>query len=240
MGAPVPLRPIAAKKRRDRLRARARTPPPGALGFGDAVWWRRLAQPNQPGWTDTEGTPKLQALPPATEDTEPTALACDGRLVRPEPPQANQRWRRVVAGVPGGRSPETAWRGAPPNVRPQAAPRCGCSGTTPRGTAATPGGPGFVSPSSKSNRVARAGVSWSATYPAQARGSTPWHRHGVMGNGPSRNQTGCCVPLHSKHGSMPTMTVSVQSISSCQKRSLDYALGLETQGLRGFLLLIRH
>jgi len=89
------------KKRRDRLRARARTPPPGALGFGDAVWWRRLAQPNQPGWTDTEGTPKLQALPPATEDTEPTALACDGRLVRPEPPQANQRWRRVVAGRPG-------------------------------------------------------------------------------------------------------------------------------------------
>ena len=189
-----------------------------------------------------------------TRRAPPSSRRCRQRRRTPSPRRwpvmagwcAQSRRRRTRGGgvwsrgVPGGRSPETAWRGAPPNVRPQAAPRCGCSGTTPRGTAATPGGPGFVSPSSKSNRVARAGVSWSATYPAQARGSTPWHRHGVMGNGPSRNQTGCCVPLHSKHGSMPTMTVSVQSISSCQKRSLDYALGLETQGLRGFLLLIRH
>ena len=80
--------------------ARARTPPTGALGCGDAVWWSRLAQPNQPCWTDTEGTPKLQELTPTTEDTDPKALACYGLLVRPEPQPADQRWRRFVAGRP--------------------------------------------------------------------------------------------------------------------------------------------
>jgi hypothetical protein len=30
------------------------TQPTWALGFGDAVWWSRLAQPHQHGWTDAE------------------------------------------------------------------------------------------------------------------------------------------------------------------------------------------
>ena len=79
--------------------ARARTHPTWALGLGDAVWWSRLAQPNPHCWTDTEVTPKLQELTPATEDTDPTALACYGRLVRPEPQQADQMWRCCVTGA---------------------------------------------------------------------------------------------------------------------------------------------
>ena len=39
------------KKRRDRLIQRAMTQPTWALGFGDEVWWSRLAQPNQ-HWLD--------------------------------------------------------------------------------------------------------------------------------------------------------------------------------------------
>jgi hypothetical protein len=38
------------------------TQPTWTLGFGDEVWWSRLAQPNQHGWTDAETTQKLQEL----------------------------------------------------------------------------------------------------------------------------------------------------------------------------------
>jgi hypothetical protein len=64
------------KNRRDRLIQRANTQPTWALGFGDEVWWSRLAQPNQHCWTDTEATPKIQELPPPTDDAAPKALAC--------------------------------------------------------------------------------------------------------------------------------------------------------------------
>jgi hypothetical protein len=70
------------------------------LGFGDEVWWNRLAQPHQHGWTDAEATQKLQALTPPTDDPDPKALACNGLLVRPGPQQADQMWRRCVAGRP--------------------------------------------------------------------------------------------------------------------------------------------
>jgi len=79
---------------------RANTQPRWALGCGDAVWWSRLAQPNQHCWTDTEATPKLQELTPPGEDADPKALACYGVLVRPGPQQADQMWRRCVAGRP--------------------------------------------------------------------------------------------------------------------------------------------
>jgi transposase len=88
------------KKRRDRLIARARTHPTWALGFGDEVWWSRLAQPNQHCWTATAGTPKLQELTPPVEDADPKALACYGVLVRPGPQQTDQMWLRFVAGRP--------------------------------------------------------------------------------------------------------------------------------------------
>src|SRR5207302_1703548 len=61
------------KKRRDRLIQRARTQPTWALGFGDEVWWSRLAQPNQHCWTEAEAKHKLQELTPPTDDPDPKA-----------------------------------------------------------------------------------------------------------------------------------------------------------------------
>ena len=76
------------------------THPTWALGCEDEVWWSRLAQPEQHGWTDAEATQKLQELTPATDDPDPKALACYGLLVRPGRPQADQMWLRLVAGRP--------------------------------------------------------------------------------------------------------------------------------------------
>jgi hypothetical protein len=42
------------KKRRAQLIQRARAQPTWALGCGDAVWWSRLAQPNQHAWTEAD------------------------------------------------------------------------------------------------------------------------------------------------------------------------------------------
>jgi hypothetical protein len=70
------------------------------LGFGDEVWWSRLAQPDQHCWTDGEATPKLQELTLPTADPDPKALACYGLLLRSQPPQADQMWLRFVAGRP--------------------------------------------------------------------------------------------------------------------------------------------
>ena len=74
--------------------------PTWALGFGDEVWWSRLAQPNQHGWTDAAATYKLQELSPATDDADPKALACYGLLVRSSPQAADQMWLRFVTGRP--------------------------------------------------------------------------------------------------------------------------------------------
>ena len=70
--------------------------PTWALGFGDEVWWSRLAQPNQHGWTDADAPYKLQALHLPTDDPDPKALACYGLLRRP----ADQMWLRFVPGRP--------------------------------------------------------------------------------------------------------------------------------------------
>lgn len=88
------------KKRRDRLIQRARVQPTWALGFGDEVWWSRLAQPDHHCWTDAEATPKVQKLTPSPDDPDPKALACYGLLVRPGPHQEDQMWLRFVAGRP--------------------------------------------------------------------------------------------------------------------------------------------
>jgi hypothetical protein len=79
---------------------RAMTHPTWALGFGDEVWWSRLAQPDQHGWTDLATTPKLQELTPPTHDPDPKALACYGLLVRPGSAQADSMWLRFVTGRP--------------------------------------------------------------------------------------------------------------------------------------------
>jgi hypothetical protein len=74
--------------------------PTWALGFGDEVWWSRLAQPNPHGWTDAEATYKVQEWTAPTDAPDPQALACDGLLVRPQPRAADQTWRRFVPGRP--------------------------------------------------------------------------------------------------------------------------------------------
>jgi hypothetical protein len=74
--------------------------PTWALGVGAEVWWSRLAQPDHHGWTEAEAKHKWPELTLPPDDAEPKALACDGLLVRPGPPQAEQRWRRCVAGRP--------------------------------------------------------------------------------------------------------------------------------------------
>jgi hypothetical protein len=88
------------KKRRDRLIQRAGTQPTWALGFGDEVWWSRLAQPDQHCWTDAETTPKVQELTLPADDLDPKALACYGLLVRPGPHQPDLMWLRFVVGRP--------------------------------------------------------------------------------------------------------------------------------------------
>jgi len=88
------------KKRRDRLIQRAMAQPTWALGFGDEVWWSRLAQPNQHAWTDVEAKHKLQELSLPTDDPDPKALACYGLLLRPQPQQVDQMWLRFVTGRP--------------------------------------------------------------------------------------------------------------------------------------------
>jgi transposase len=74
--------------------------PSWALGFGDEVWWSRLAQPNQHAWTEADAKYKLQELTPPRTDPDPKAPACYGLLVRPGPQQAEQMWLRFVAGRP--------------------------------------------------------------------------------------------------------------------------------------------
>ena len=74
--------------------------PTWALGFSDEVWWSRLAQPNQHGWTDAEATYKLLELSRPPEDLDPKALACYGLLLRPGLLQADQMWLRFVTGRP--------------------------------------------------------------------------------------------------------------------------------------------
>ena len=64
------------KKRRDRLIQRTMAQPPWALGFGDEVWWSRLAQPNPHGWTDAETSDKVQERSRPPDDPDPKALAC--------------------------------------------------------------------------------------------------------------------------------------------------------------------
>jgi hypothetical protein len=89
------------KNRRDRLIQRARTQPTWALGFGDEVWWSRLAQPNQHCWTEAETTHTLQELSPPMDDPDPKALACNGLLLRLGPQQQpHPMGLRCVTGRP--------------------------------------------------------------------------------------------------------------------------------------------
>ena len=76
------------------------TQPTWALVCGDEVWWSRLAQPNQHGWTDADATDKLQELNRPTDDPDPKALACYGLLLRPGLLSVDQMWLQFVTGRP--------------------------------------------------------------------------------------------------------------------------------------------
>ena len=81
-----------------------------ALGWGDEVWWSRLAHPEQHSWRDTPTPLRLQALDSPKTDRDPKALACYGLLVRHQPACPEQLLLRfaphhdvVLYGLLGGR-----------------------------------------------------------------------------------------------------------------------------------------
>jgi hypothetical protein len=69
------------------------------LGFGDEVWWSRVAQPRVHAWQEPEQPVHLveQTVTPA--DPDPKALACYGLLVRQRDAE-EQVWLRFVEGRP--------------------------------------------------------------------------------------------------------------------------------------------
>ena len=73
----------------------AHTHPTGGLGFADAVWWSRLAQPEQHRWLAESTLPRWSPRACAQEEAAPKALAWDGLLVRYAPqPGVNAALRK--------------------------------------------------------------------------------------------------------------------------------------------------
>jgi hypothetical protein len=78
------------KRRRDRLIQLAAQHPDWALGFADAVWWSRQAQPQLPTWTAAHRPRRLveqrgaSSDPDPDPDPDPKALACYGVWLRPQ------------------------------------------------------------------------------------------------------------------------------------------------------------
>jgi transposase len=99
-GAPAPTRPIPGKKQRDRLIRLAATHPTWALGFGDEVWWSRLAQPTMPAWAPGDDALRLGEKARPKADPAPQALACDGLLLGATPTTPDQLWGRCATGQP--------------------------------------------------------------------------------------------------------------------------------------------
>ena len=91
---------VRKKHRRDSLMRLVLAHPTWALGFGDEVWWSRLAQPEQHRWVDADAVPHLQELERRKEDLDPKALACYGLLLRDRKVQAEQMLLRFVDGRP--------------------------------------------------------------------------------------------------------------------------------------------
>jgi hypothetical protein len=62
--------------------ALAVTHPTWGLGFGDEVWWSRLAQPAMHTWAPDAQALRLVEKARPKADPEPKALACYGLLTR--------------------------------------------------------------------------------------------------------------------------------------------------------------
>jgi hypothetical protein len=80
--------------------ALAATHPTWGLGFGDEVWWSRLAQPAMHTWAPEGQAVRLVEQARPKDDPEPKALACYGLLVRHVPRQPEQMLLRFVEGRP--------------------------------------------------------------------------------------------------------------------------------------------
>jgi len=80
--------------------ALAVTHPTWGLGFGDAVWWSRLAQPARQAWAPDAQAWRLGEKARPKADPESKALACYGLLVRHVPKQPEQMLLRFVARRP--------------------------------------------------------------------------------------------------------------------------------------------
>jgi hypothetical protein len=96
------------KKRRDRLIALAtqRVEQGWVIGYGDEVWWSRLAQPRMHSWCDNGQPLRLQEFEAKAnkDDPDPKALCCYG-LLRAD---TGKVWLRFVDGRPVGHV-TTAW-----------------------------------------------------------------------------------------------------------------------------------
>jgi hypothetical protein len=74
--------------------------PSWVLGFGDEVWWSRLAQPALHAWApDAQALHLVEKARPQA-DPDPQALAGYGLLVRATPTTAEQLWLRFATGQP--------------------------------------------------------------------------------------------------------------------------------------------
>ena len=91
---------LRKKHRRDSLIRLVLAHPTWALGFGDEVWWSRLAQPDQHRWVNADAVTRLQELERSKEDRDPKALACYGMLLRGRNAQTDQMLLRFVHGRP--------------------------------------------------------------------------------------------------------------------------------------------
>ena len=76
--------------------ALATTHPTWGLGFGDEVWWSRLAQPAMHTWVLDEHALRLGEKARPKADPEPKALACYGLLARHGPNQPEQMLLQFV------------------------------------------------------------------------------------------------------------------------------------------------
>ena len=83
--------------------ALARTHPTWALGWGDEVWWSRLAQPALHSWPPNDQPLRLQEITLPRPERAPKALACYGLLVRHVPTQPEQMLLRFVERRPVSR-----------------------------------------------------------------------------------------------------------------------------------------
>lgn len=74
------------------------------MGFGDEVWWSRLAQPALHSWAEADSPLRLVEQAVAHDDPDPKALACYGLLLRQGAREPDRRaehvWLRFVAGRP--------------------------------------------------------------------------------------------------------------------------------------------